>query len=191
MNDQRDVFRHELQTHNILFSCEGTAEAVIIQRLIEGGKLIVPSDNIVTDVNGRPYTRDRTAKSLQADYLGLNYPKGLVLVRLVDVNPGVLRWSRLYRDRVTVRDVVTRTEIEVLILVRENQYQDWYRHGKSSHLLPSQWCIQRLGFSAVKTRDFLESYWDDPDVLVDAIRRYTESLGSHKNEQLNLSDMLI
>lgn len=183
-------FRRELREHEVLFSCEGTAEKVIIEKLFNAGKLVMPKENVVRDIEDNPYTGDRRAKDLQRDFLGLNYPHGLLLVRIVDVHPGILKFSSLYRDQVRVRDVVTRTEIEVLILVKEGQYQNWYRHGKNAGLMPSQWCIQKLGLKAVKTRDFLESYWADADELAVVIHEYTEALGGHKNDQLNLADLL-
>lgn len=190
MSSRRDGFRRELRSHDVLFSCEGTAEKVIIQRLVEDARLLVPEEHVVRDLDDRPYTDDRTVKKIQRDFLGFNYPHGLMIVRIVDVNPGSFVLPRLYREQVLVRDVVTRSEIEVLVLVREGAYQDWYQHGKSKGLSPSQWCIQHLGLKAIKTRGFLEDYWSDPKVLVKAIRDYTSGLGGHKDEQLNLNDLL-
>lgn len=88
-----------------------------------------------------------------------------------------------------MRDVITRSEIESLIFVREKQYEEWRQHRKSIPK-PSDWCIQKLGMREVKSRAFLTEYWEDADQLVEAITQYTSMLGSHKRDQLNLCDLL-
>lgn len=190
MNSRRDNFRRELETKDVLFSCEGAAESTIIRRLSESGNLLVPEDHLVRDRDGRPFTSDRKAKDLQEDFLDVDYPHGLMIVRIVDVNPGKLEFAKLYRDRVVIRDVITRPEIESLVLVREGEYRDWYQHDKST-IYPSQWCISRLGYKDIKTQDFADNYWNNADDLIDTIKQYTTLLGGRKNEQLNLIDLLV
>ena len=189
-NSNRVEFRRLLQTRSVLFSCEGTAEAVIIDRLVGDERTIVPAPNVVRDNDGRPYTTLRKMKDLQDQYLGVGYPNDLLIIRIVDVNPGSIVIPKLYRKQVELRDVITRPEIEALVLAREGAYEDWYRHGKSI-LKPSEWCEQKLGFGKkLKTRKFLQQYWESADVVVNAIRTYDQLLGSHGREQLNLSDLL-
>lgn len=189
MSADHEGFRRELAEKDVLFSCEGTAESVIISRLCGSGKLLVPEDHLVRDRDNRPFTTARRARDLQRDFMDVGYPDGLMIARIVDVNPGVLSFSKLYRDRAVVRDVVTRPEIESLVLVREGAYEDWYAHGKSA-MLPSEWCVRKLGMRRVKERSFLEGYWGDANELVAAIREYTRLLGGHKGDQLNLADLL-
>lgn len=191
VNRERQTFRGELRCHDVLFSCEGTAEEVVIQRLVEGHRLIVADNNIVRDINNHPYTGYRKARDIENHFLGLNYPLGLMIVRIVDVHPGAFKLKTIYREHIIVRDVITRTEIEALILVREGAYQDWYQHGKSNGVLPHQWCIQHLNMRNVKNRGFLEQYWIDSEMVVNAIENYMQCLGRHKDDQLNLADMLI
>lgn len=189
MSDDRESFRRELATRDVLFSCEGTVECVIIERLYDSGHLLVSEDHLVRDRDNRPFTTARSAKDLQRDFMDVAYPHGLMIVRVVDVNPGNFKLPKLYRERAIIRDVITRPEIESLVLVREGAYKDWYQHGKST-MMPSQWCVQRLGMKEVKGQEFLESYWHDADVLVEIIREYTRLLGGNKNDQLNLADLL-
>lgn len=190
MNNARETFRQELRKHDVLFSCEGTAEEVIIETLVGAHCIIVPDDHLVYDREGKLYTGDKTAKKIQRDFLGLNYPHGLLLVRIVDVNPGRMKFNKLYEGQATAKDVIARTEIEFLILVREGEYQNWYRHGKGRGILSSQWCVQMLGMGDIKTRTFLEEYWQDPDELVASIMKYTSALDGHRDDQLNLADFL-
>lgn len=62
----RDRCRDILKDHFVLFSVEGTAEAAIINSLIENDALIVPNDHLVSDYTDatRYYTRTRKAKDI-------------------------------------------------------------------------------------------------------------------------------
>lgn len=160
-----------------------------MQKLFEEDALIVPNDHVVRDVDTqRPCMRLRKAKDIESRFYGYDYPDGLLVARIVDVNPGKFVIPKFYQDTVVCRDVITRQEIEVLILVSEGEYDEWYRHGKQK-MKASDWCKQKLKMDRVKEREFLEDYWQKHD-LIDAIHGYTHSLGSQKNAQLNLEDLL-
>lgn len=45
----RNEARRCLTSHNVLFSCEGTCEEVVMKRLLDAGALVVDSKNIVRD----------------------------------------------------------------------------------------------------------------------------------------------
>lgn len=186
---ERDEFRDLLQSRDVLFSCEGTAESVITGRLVQEDRTLVPSSQIVEDRDGRPFTTLRNIKDLQREFFGVDYPHGLMIVRIKDNSPENFAIPRLYKDSVIYRDVITRPEIEVLILAREGQYRNWYQHGKTC-CKPSEWCERELGFKQVKTYQFLKEYWNSADAIVDAIHEYDHLIGDHKHDQLNLSDLL-
>lgn len=189
MNSRREQLRSELSSKYVLFSCEGTAEAVIVQKLLEDDALVVPHDNVVLDFDTqKPYTRLRKAKDIESRFFGFDYPNGLLIARIVDVNPDKFVISKCYKDTVVYHDIITRQEIEVLILVSEGEYDEWYRHGKQK-VKASDWCKQKLKMGRVKERVFLEDYWQQHD-LVAAIHGYTHHLGSQKNAQFNLEDLL-
>lgn len=192
VNKRRDEAIDELRMRNVLFSCEGTAECVVIEHLEEAGKLIVPACNIVHDMDGNPCTSYRSAKDIQREFLGIDYPNGLLIARIVDSNPGKLLLDRPYRLRdIKIYDFITRPEIEVLILVRENALDCFNKRPTSERQLSaSDWCKQKLKMSEVKSRAFLEGYWNDADELVRCIREATSKLGGNKNDQLGLIDLL-
>ena len=58
-----DEARRLLTDRFVLFSCEGTAEGVVIQRLYDADLLVVPRRHVVKDsvISNRPYTRKRKA----------------------------------------------------------------------------------------------------------------------------------
>lgn len=187
---ERNEFRELLRSRDVLFSCEGTAEAVIIDCLVKEGKTLVPSSHIVENRDGKPYTTLRKINRLQDEFFGVDYPHGLMIVRVKDQSPENFRIPKLYRDSIIYRDVITRPEIESLVLVREEQYRNWYEHGKTESK-PSEWCERELGFGKkLKTYQFLKQYWNSVDAVIDAIRNYDSLIGGHKHDQLNLSDLL-
>lgn len=187
---EREEFRSLLQSRDVLFSCEGTAEAVIIECLVQGSRTLVPRSQIVEDRDGKPFTTLRKIKDLQNEFFGIDYPHGLMIVRIKDHSSENFAIPKLYKNNVIYRDVITRPEIESLVLARENQLRAWSQHGKTQ-MKPSEWCEQKLGFGKrLKTYQFLIDYWNSADVIIDAIEKYDSLLGKHRHEQLNLSDLL-
>lgn len=191
VSKRRDEILQELVRRQVLFSCEGTAEKVIIGLLANAGRLVVPQESIVRDMDGNPCTTLRRAKDIQREFLDVDYPDGLLIARIVDVNPGVFKLDRLYRRQdIMVRDFVSRPEIESLILVREGSYNEFQtRRGADRQLNASDWCIQRLGMKNVKTERFLVDYWSDADVLEGCVRKL-HGMQSSEGGQLGLVDLL-
>lgn len=192
MNKQREEAIRLLTTRYVLFSCEGVAEQVVITKLIEEDRIVVPDDKVVRDRDGQPWTRLKKAKDVQREYLWTDYPNGLVVARIVDVNPGRLVFDKPYRLRdIRVLDFVTRPEIERLVLVKEGQLGAFEaRRGRERQLNASDWCVQKLGFSDVKSQEFLETYWRDARELVKCIRKAQSTQGGKKSGQLGLVDLL-
>ena len=192
MNKQREEALELLTTRHVLFSCEGRAEQVIITKLIESGCIVVPDDRIVRDMDGHLCTRLRKAKDIQKEFLWTDYPDGLLIARVVDVNPGKLVFNKPYRLRdIRVLDFITRPEIERLILVKEGQLGAFEaRRGRERQLNASDWCEQKLGLPNVKSKEFLEAYWHDAHELMDCIRKAQSSLGGKRSGELGLVDLL-
>lgn len=80
---ERDEFRDLLQSRDVLFSCEGTAESVITGRLVQEDRTLVPSSQIVEDRDGRPFTTLRNIKDLQREFFGVDCTHGLMIVRRI------------------------------------------------------------------------------------------------------------
>lgn len=192
MNSRRAEAIRELKSRSVLFSCEGKAERVIVERLVEDDLLIVPKANVVRDMDGRPCTLLRKAKDIQREFLGVDYPAGLMIARIVDVNPGAFRLARPYTLLdIKIFDFITRPEIESLVLAREGELDRFRgRRGHDRQLNASDWCVQKLGMTDVKSEEFLLDYWNDADRLIRCIREAHSKLGGNKNDQLGLVDLL-
>ena len=184
----------ELRSHDVLFSCEGKCEAVIMKRLLENDRLVLSADEVVhDDEHGTPYTLLRKAPDIERTFMGVEYDKGpLLIARIVDSDPGSFVLSRARRNDAIVRDFVTSPEIEALTLIKEGRYDDWRRrhHGKGRQLNASNYCVQVLGMSQVKQYRFLLDYWSDVNELVACILTYQSKQGKRKDRTLGLADLL-
>ena len=66
--------------------------------------------------------------------------------------------------------MITAPEIEMLIILNENCYDDF----KKSGMKPSEYCQTVLKLHHVKSYDFVTQYFSDPSVLIAAIKKYKE-----------------
>lgn len=195
MNNDIDV-RYLLEHRFVLFSCEGTAEGVVIQRLFDEGLLAVDRNRVVFDslYLDRPYTRMRKATDIASHYLTVNYAvdgaEGILIARIVDSRASRFDLPRGARDGAEVRSFYTRPEIEMLAIHREGAYDEWQRRSRRERSLrPSEFCKQELGLSRIKEAAFLEEYWSDGNLLVKAILEHA-SKSQRKDGDLFLADLL-
>lgn len=185
-----------LLSRYVLFSAEGASEGVVVERLHDSGRLIVPGDRVVKDpITFKPYTRLRKAGDIEDRFFAQNYAvegaEGLLLARIVDSRNAKFSLSRANRDAALVMSFITAPEIEMLVIHAEGAYDDWRAKGRQDRQLkPSEYCIRHLGLKRVKSGDFLREYWEDADKLVSAIRAYASKLGKRKSEELTLADLL-
>lgn len=187
---------NELRSHYVLFSCEGAAEGVVIERLFESGKLVVPEERVVLDpITYKPFTRLRKAKDIENRFFAQNYAvdgaEGLLLARIVDSRNVKFALSRINCDAALVRTFITAREIEMLVIHAEGAYEDWCRISKSNRQLkPSEYCVDILRLSEVKSADFLRDYWSDAEKLVLAIKAYASKRGKRKTDELMLANLV-
>ena len=74
---------------------------------------------------------------------------------------------------------------EMLIIFNENKYKEFKKSGKK----PSSFCKEDLKMAEVKSYDFVKNYFNDPMVLVAAIKKYHEMSKVQKGEY-TLLDLL-
>lgn len=166
---------------HVLFACEGRCEQIVISKLVESDKLVVPEERVL-DI-----ARIRKATSIQDKYLNYDYEWPVAIARIVDSRREKFVLGNLYRDRYPVESFITHPEIEMLAIVREGKFDEYTRARKTS-LKPSDYCKSVLGMSKIKTESFMEGYWD-ADSLVKAIREYARLAKREPREKL-LVDLL-
>ncbi len=186
----------ELRSRYVLFSCEGAAEGIVIERLFESGKLSVSEERVVLDpITYKPFTRLRKAKDIEDRFFTQNYAvdgaEGLLLARVVDSRNAKFSLSRINRDAALVRTIITAPEIEMLVIHAEDAYEDWCRASRSNRQLkPSEYCVEKLGMREVKSAGFLRDYWGDVEKLVLAIQAYAAKRGKRKTDELMLVNLV-
>lgn len=185
-----------LSSRYVLFSVEGSAEGVIIERLVEDDCLVISRNRIVPDANyyERPYTRTRKASDIAAQYFGVNYAvngsEGLLIARIVDSRAANFNLPRNVRNAAVVYSFFTRPEIEMLAIFREGAYKDWLRaKRRNKDLRPCEFCKGELGLEKIKETTFLKKYWAKGDELAKSIREYARNCHRDKGENI-LADLL-
>lgn len=154
--------------------CEGSAEAAIIDILVDNHLLIFSREEML-DEN---VIRCRNAKRFEERYLRKSFDGQISVIRILDSRREDFRLSKAYRHKVDVINVVTAPEIEMLIIHSEGAYVKFKRSGKK----PSDFCKTDLGMHDGKSYNFVKSYFDDPKILVEAIKEYRRTANIPKGE---------
>lgn len=177
----RDDGRH------VLFICEGSAERAILENLIEAGIVNIPPQRIVEDPeNGTLYTTKRKASDITESFLNLDYGGNpLRIIRIIDSKNEKFTLPRGYESRATVETLLTRPEIEILAILRENAYTQWKKSGQS----PSTFCKTVLNMPKIKQYNFIKRYWSDIEQLRQAIYKYQHNHKFESGERC-LADLL-
>lgn len=147
--------------------CEGNAEHAVMDILLENNALIfheLLDDKII---------RARSAESFQSRYLNKVFNTKITIFRILDSRNEKFKLNKRYCDKVDVINVITAPEIELLIILSENKYDDFIKqNNKSKQLKPSEYCTKNLNINDVKSYQFFKDYFQDMDRLIDAIKKY-------------------
>lgn len=161
--------------------CEGTAEEVIINILLDNDKLIFNRNQLLEEAP----IRCRDAKKFEARYLRKGFSDKISIVRILDSRKENFKIGKAYEHKIDVINVITAPEIEMLVIFSEKEYPAF----KSSRKKPSDFCTQDLGFKNVKSRLFVEQYFKDVNILISAIKEYKRVSHIPKGEY-SLIDLL-
>ena len=113
--------------------CEGGAESVIINILLDKNLLIFGRDQLI---NACIIPRISAAK-FEERYLRVEYDKNILILRVIDSRSEKFTLSRAYKCQVDIINVITAPEIEMLIIVSQDKYDDFCR---SEVKKPSDYC---------------------------------------------------
>lgn len=161
--------------------CEGAAEAAIIDVLLDNDLLIFRREEMLDE----GVIRCRDGKTFETRYLRKGFRELISVIRILDSRRENFKLSKAYESKVDVINIITAPEIEMLIIFNEDKYNEFKKSGKK----PSIFCKENLKMSSVKSYDFVKEYFDNPEVLVRAIKRYTEVSKIRKGEY-TLLDLL-
>ena len=155
----------------IICSCEGTSEESIIDLLLDNGKLWF----IRCDLVDEKITRIRTGDKIAQEFLGREYSKDIVILRIIDREKDSFKLPRAYTLNRKIPDfaIVTKPEIEILHIIAEGMIDEYARRRKMNKLMPSEFC-KSIGWKNVKKKEFIENmYGNNVDKLISAIERYS------------------
>lgn len=162
--------------------CEGAAEKAIINCLLDSEKLIFSREQLLE----RKPIRCRDAKKFQARYLNKEFSAPLSIVRILDSRKETFKLEEPYKSKVSITNVVTAPEIEILIILAEGKFDEY----KKSKKKPSDFCKQNLKMSNVKSEAFVSEYFSDVDKLIKTLQTYKQMCKSRKSE-FQLLDLLV
>jgi len=134
--------------------CEGSAEAAIIDILVDHGLLIFTREEMLDE----KVIRCRSAKNFEERYLRKGFSDQISVIRILDSRREDFRLGKAYEHKVDVINVITAPEIEMLIIHNEGQYDRYKRSGKK----PSDFCKIDLRMHDVKAYDFVKDYFSNP-----------------------------
>lgn len=159
--------------------CEGGAENTIINILLDNDLLCFSREQLVDE---QPIRRCK-AKDFEKRYLRQAYDKKITIIRVLDSRGENFKLNPAYQKKVgQVIDIITAPEIEILIIIAEEKYQDFSKY--SSSMKPSVYCKQCLKMKNVKKPDFIRKYFSDIEKLLNAIKEYDRL---HRKEKGELS----
>lgn len=113
------------------------------------------------------------------------FRKQIAILRILDSRREGFKLSKAYRNKIAVIDIITAPEIEMLIIVSEDQFDQFKKSGKK----PSEFCKSDLRFNNVKSYSFVKQYFSDVDSLVTSIMIYNKKTKQRKGEY-TLKDLL-
>ena len=161
--------------------CEGAAEAAIMDILLDNHLLIFEREEMLDEA----VIRCRDGKTFENRYLRKGFKEMVSVIRILDSRKENFKLSKTYERKVDVINVITAPEIEMLIIFNEDKYNEFKKSGKK----PSIFCKENLKMPNVKSYDFVENYFGNPKILVQAIKKYNEMSKIRKGEY-TLLDLL-
>lgn len=162
--------------------CEGGAETVIMDILLDNNLLIFDREQLI-DESVIPRT---SVKDFERRYLRREYDKRILILRIIDSRSEKFNLSKAYRCQVDVVNIITAPEIEMLIIAGLYKYKDFCQ---SKMKKPSEYCKSVLKIKNVKSPIFIKKYFKDANFLIESIKEYNR-VHKQKNNEAVLFDLL-
>ncbi len=162
--------------------CEGGAETAIMDILLDNDLLIFSREQLIE----KKVLRMMSAQDFQRRYLQREYDQKVYILRVIDSRTDQFNLSKAYRCQVDVINLITAPEIEMLIIVSKEKYDDYC---KSKIKKPSDYCKVKLNIKNVKSPDFIKKYFEDPNRLIDSIKEY-HRVHKQKDKEASLFDLI-
>ncbi len=103
--------------------CEGSAEQAIMELLLDDDKLIFTRVQLLEE----EIIRQRSGEKFETRYLRKGFTEKITVLRILDSRNENFKLGKAYKDKVAVIDVITAPEIEMLIILNENKYDEFQK----------------------------------------------------------------
>lgn len=161
--------------------CEGTAEQVIMNILLDNHKLIFEREDLLEE----DVLRSRSGQKFEQQYLRKGFDDKITVLRILDSRGENFKISKVYQHKINVVNIITAPEIEMLIIFNENKYENF----KKSRKKPSDYCKEDLSYKNVKSKSFITEYFENVNSLINAIKEY-KRVSHIPNNECSLFDLL-
>ena len=129
-------------TKYIACICEGAAEKVIMELLLDANMLTFTQDDLLDG----ELIRCRSAKNFEEQYLRKGFTEKITVLRILDSRREQFKLSKAYEHKIDVINIITAPEIEMLVILNEGKYEDFKKSGKK----PCDFCKTDLKYPNAK-----------------------------------------
>lgn len=182
----QESLKNLLKTGHVICILEGSAEEVIIKRLFENNNLIFKNGDTYDGSRLiRKFSRTRQGRKFARENLEMDYGERYInILRILDSKREKFSLGKVYKERIQsgeiqIFNILTRPEIEMLIIINEGHYQKFT--NRKGGIKASVYCKTELNLDKVKNVEFVSDYFSDVNILVNSIIGYNE-LHSKKDE---------
>lgn len=172
-----EYLRCSLKTGHIFCIPEGSAEEVIIKKLFESNRLLFKNGDFhKEDKLIRKFSRTRKGKKFAKENLEMDYgERHINILRILDSKRENFSLGKVYEERILAReirvfDIVTRPEIEMLIIINEGYYSKFT--NRKGDISANAFCKKELNMRNVKSEKFVSNYFNDINILINSIKKY-------------------
>ncbi len=193
MREDIEYLNESLSTGHIICISEGSAEEVIIKKLFYQNKLIFKPNDLYGDNSTiKSFSRTRQGKKFARENLEMDYGDNHInIIRVLDSKKEAFILGKIYDSRIKtfnirIFNILTRPEIEMLVIINEGHYDNYTnKHGS---VKPNIFCKNVLKIKDVKSELFIKNYFEDINVLIKCIENYKHLHST--NEEYCLFDLL-
>lgn len=177
---------------NIVIIYEGNTEKYILETLLEEGAFKFDRWQILD--YGRMFKRSNAQhrNALENQYLPMDYGNSRLLMLLIQDDDRSPKINTHFLYKITgPLFIVTKPEIEMLMIHSLSQYDNFHRAKVQNHQLkPSQFIASYLGVSTsrVKSKAFITDFYQE-NSLIEAIYAHTSKANRERNQYF-LSDII-
>lgn len=135
--------------------CEGAFERSVMEVLLDADCLSFGWDDLLEG----DLIELRSSRRFSQRYLNREYDHSIRIIRILDSRSERFEIAEIYQAKLSrIESFYTRPEIEVLVILIEDCYDDYVRNHH--HLKPSDYCKMKFGYRDIKKETFVKDYFE-------------------------------